>query len=232
LIYNAGIGPLTTPDLHMRQGGKYMHWDVRIWILLEILLVLGHLLWAAVPRFAALDSRRREIAFFGIAFALISQALITQVSKEAVFDRYLFPLLLGGAISMACFLDQSRLVWWRGSVVLGAMALFTVGGLHDYFAFNGARWQLAGAALEQGIRPADISAGWEINGWFRSELPQDRPRLPVLHDCADIYCLNDAFLIGTSVPDGYQVAGTRRVHYWLAPGPDLLLCRRDDVAAP
>ena len=43
-------------------------------------------------------------------------------------------------------------------------------------------------------------------GWFRWEFPNERPRLPVIRKCTDVYCLNDAFVIGTVVPEGYIAA--------------------------
>jgi hypothetical protein len=228
LVYNAGIGPLA-PGMWPGKLTKFGHWDVRVWIAIEFLLVLGHVLWAALPSFAEMDARRRELASFGVAFSVLTLMVTIQASQTNVFDRYLFVVLLGGILSMACFMGRARLVWWRGTMVLGIVGLFTIGGLHDYFAFNRARWQLVAVAQSHGVSRADITGGYEVNGWFRWQFPNEKPRLPVIRKCMDVYCLNDAFVIGTVVPEGYIAAETRRVQYWLTNGPGLLLSHRSDI---
>jgi len=232
ILHNAGVGPLTTTDLYVQHIGDYPHWDTAVWAGIEILIIAAHSLWAALPGPAALTPRQREIFDFGVAFSVVSLALFVQVSQLDVFDRYFFALLLGGTISLACLMTGAAVGWWRGAIVLSAMALFTIGGVHDYFAWNRGRWDLVAAARSRGIARPDINGGWEVNGWFRFEYPEEQPHLPVLHECAyGPICLNDAFVIGVTLPEGYTEIDKRRPVYWLAHGPEVLLCRRNDVPA-
>ena len=231
IIRNAGVGPLTTTDLYIASTGHYLRWDTRVWILIEALLTIAYLLWAAVPRFSSLEHRRLEIALCGAAFCACSLILFVQASHTYLFDRYLFALVIGGAISMACLAAACRLVLWRGVTVLLVLAVFTVGGVHDYFAFNRARWELVAAAESRGIRSADLDGGWEVDGWFRFERPDERPVFPIIHQCMCTECRNDAFVIGVTVEKGYRLVESRWPHYWLASGTDLKLTERSDVPA-
>ena len=93
-----------------------------------------------------------------------------------VFDRYLLPLL---AISLVLGLDavsdetaatgaprssgQIQVArWWMAALV--PVAIFSIGGEHEYLAWNGARLSAVRALAARGVADDDVDAGFEING--------------------------------------------------------------------
>ena len=56
---------------------------------------------------------------------------------------------------------------WRGAPAAAALAVYgavSVGLMHDWLAWNSARWAVGRRALAAGVRPTDIEGGFE---WHR-----------------------------------------------------------------
>lgn len=59
-------------------------------------------------------------------------------------------------------------------LALLASGIISVALMHDWLAWNSARWELGReAVLQRGIRPDEIEGGFEWDGWYASEDPQN-----------------------------------------------------------
>lgn len=90
-------------------------------------------------------------------------ALLLLVSPT-LFDRYLI-VLMPGAMAVAG-VGHSRLRWSTGLGVLALFVVCSVGLMHDWLAWNSARWALGRRALASGIAVADMEGGLEWDGWY------------------------------------------------------------------
>jgi hypothetical protein len=60
---------------------------------------------------------------------------------------------------------------------VGLTAVFAIAATHDYLSWNRARWAAVQRALDTGVAPAELDAGFEYRG--RQGLPLDAgPPLP------------------------------------------------------
>lgn len=133
------------------------------------LTVLGCLAGAALlVRLPAALSRRarpRPILLFTlwqVPFLLIAPEL---------YDRYLLALV-PGALAIAVSgapARRSRLL--PALAALAVTAVLSVGLMHDWLAWNAARWEVGRRALARGIAPHEIEGGFEWDGWFRPDQP-------------------------------------------------------------
>jgi hypothetical protein len=148
------------------------------------------------------------------------------------FDRY-FLFLLPGALCIAARASpdvpsaaETREPWLPGLAALALLSLLSVGLMHDWLAWNAARWQLGSRAIhadEWGIDPLDIEGGFEWDAWHggRGE-PTDRaverrwPVLPFtqrwLPQVRGKYALSFSVLSGTVPIDSEPYT------LWLLPG--------------
>jgi hypothetical protein len=95
-----------------------------------------------------------------------------------MFDRYLmvlFPGFLYLAISRS---ESTRLCWPAGFAALMVSGLLSLGLIHDWLAWNSARWELGRRALANGIKPEEIEGGFEWDGWYSPTPAQRRFDLP------------------------------------------------------
>jgi hypothetical protein len=148
-----------------------------------------------------------------------------------IFDRYLL-FLLPGALFLAVppaaenARGQARRWAWPCSVaVLVVTGMVSVALMHDWLAWNSARWQLGLRAVQQRrIDPLSIEGGFEWNGWYSitSEEPRrtPRPRWQVLRFTnswfswiTGQYCLSFSEL-----RDIKRLVDSQPYSLWLAPG--------------
>ncbi len=94
-----------------------------------------------------------------------------------IYDRYLFLIL-----PTMVFLAVPRAPLGRWSIGFAGLVLVFFGAiafalLHDCLAWNSARWALGRRALTGGVKPWQIDGGFEWNGWYQLQEPnQARPR--------------------------------------------------------
>jgi hypothetical protein len=83
-----------------------------------------------------------------------------------VFDRYVL-FFLPAALYVATEKSaKSPSHWLPAMALLVGFGLVSVGLMHDWLAWNSARWALGRRAVhERGIDPKDIEGGFEWNGW-------------------------------------------------------------------
>jgi hypothetical protein len=161
--------------------------------------------------------------------------LVWQAYRTQVFDRYYFPCLLGVTLILATLLDVRVGETPRGTLLkkgawLVPLAAFTVLGLHDYFRWNEARWQLFNEAVTQGTDPARIDGGYEVDGGILKEPPAGAGTQACIGGrchCDGVWwhCQDASYRIGMNVVDGYEEVRRLEPKYWLAGSP-LILAKR------
>jgi 4-amino-4-deoxy-L-arabinose transferase-like glycosyltransferase len=145
-----------------------------------------------------------------------------------IYDRYLL-FLLPGALALAAGptgeADErvERRFALAGLACAIVFGVVSVGLMHDWLAWNAARWELGRRAVERGhINPLDIEGGVEWDGaWaIRADAsPRRGPRWPVLSFTENWFPLTS----GHYILSFSELRGTRRVDtepyaLWLSPG--------------
>lgn len=110
-------------------------------------------------------AQRLFLFLWGFAvFAMSDSPLI-----RFVFDRYTLPILLPLSILYAGFI-RARAGPIAKAAAIGCgtiLLLFSVAGIHDYLAWNEARWKgLDFLRYEMGVPPERINGGYEFNGQY------------------------------------------------------------------
>ena len=240
IIYDAGMGPVTLTDVFVYQMPR-QRFPVWIWTTVEGLLFAGLMLWVPflLEGLALLRSKEEslpaELWGFGVALALLNGLVFSQATKLWSFDRYFLPSVLGLALSAATLSRPVR-SGLRGAICalfFLPMTWFTVAGMHDHFAWNDARWALVDSAHARGAGPANVEAGYEPNGWLAyDDYAAQRPPAHCVGPCGCRYpfkwffCTDDSYRVGMNVLPGYQPVQTLMPHYWLTPGPPMILSVR------
>lgn len=227
VVRDTGVGPVLLPDVHF-QHVPGPAWPAAVWIAIECLLLAAAGWWAAPITAArgALRERglRAEILLFALLLSAASLGVTTLMDRLATFDRYYLPEVFGLALALAILLPETPRAFPARAAALLPLAFFTIAGLHDYFRWNDAAWDLYRQALHQGVSPAQIEAGYEMNGWYAFDLY--RANTAPAHCDSEWFCLDDTYRLGMSVPAGYAPIAQRRPSYWLAPGPPVVLSKR------
>ncbi len=126
--------------------------------------------------FAKVTRERAAVVWESPVFWLLGPFSVAYVglivTRAAMFDRYLLPLLfallvvllrlyerrVGGRLPLAC------------AVPLVVLAVYGVAGTHDLFALSRARLAAANEMRAAGVPRNEIVAGFEYDGWTQIEL--------------------------------------------------------------
>ena len=169
-IYDLGIGPMNLPDFI--RG----HTDMRVlsnWqnLLIKVLGYLGAilLLWNGVHGLSRIWQNRQSDApvfYFRIGILLfMGSFLMYLITDRYNFDRYMLPLFV---FSFFLFPKTEEKNIWPAVFILLPLLFFTIGGTHDYLAWNKARWEALNELQGKGILPNEIDGGFEFNGWHQT----------------------------------------------------------------
>jgi len=246
VIYNGGIGPITLSDVYLLHSTHRPIWPKVSWQVIETLLFFATMLW--IPLISVTvrlvkergDAAQMQASLFGLLLAGGTIFTITQAHTVHIFDRYYFPAQIGVLFVVAVGLSRTQgfaVQRWRlipvGATLL-AMAFLMVAGLHDQFSWNEARWQLYRGLLDRGIKPLNIEAGYEVQGWMVYQqsvtgiAPDPKECINSCHCAVGWYCQDDSYRIvmNPSAQDGQEVVAEVKPTYWLARGPSLYATRR------
>lgn len=181
ILYDLGTGPVTLRDVYVLGapnpvsiGGWW--WVVHLLALASAALLLVDLL----PRIARSvrgrrepgdDDDRREAGALFLGLWLAAMTLFPyHLFTRFLYDRYLLALLFPVTILAAGSLlpaERGALrPGWIGAVLIFA---FSLAGVQDYLAWNGARWAAADyLRSERGVGEREIDGGFEYNGTYLS----------------------------------------------------------------
>jgi hypothetical protein len=204
------IGPLEVGDRPLILG-----WHARL-----VLTVLGCVAGAALVcraverwRHAPAPGRLMLFTMLQVPFLLIA---------PEVYDRYLL-VLLPGALYVA-MPEDGRLHWPPAIACVILFAVISLGLMHDWLAWNSARWSVGQRALEdRRLNPWDIEGGFEWDGWFspghfsdRAPGPRTLLTLPFTHDWFPQ--VTGRYALSFSVVPGTRELDSEPFWLWLAPG--------------
>ena len=174
IIYNAGIGPLTTFDALLLNTNNYNNVISNYWIwVIRIMMLLGGTLLffnffsnlLSIVKWNELSYIKQVQLFAMLGVAAYLPLLIV---SETYFDRYfiaIFPLIILGMLPAR----PPKLKLWKTLVLLIFIAIqfvFSLVGTRDYFQWNRLRWQAAKELETAGIERQKIDGGYEYNGWY------------------------------------------------------------------
>jgi hypothetical protein len=104
-------------------------------------------------------------------FAAAYFALLIPRSSVQLYDRYLLPLMflsgLGLILAFQNFV-QPRLPAVT-KVLVGLVAIYSIGATHDMFAFYRARVMVAEEVRAAGVQPSTFDGGFEYNAWIEAQ---------------------------------------------------------------
>jgi hypothetical protein len=156
------------------------------------------------------------------------------IASPILYDRYIL-FLLPGALDIAMAgTRENRLRWISGLALLVVFGAVSVSVLHDWYAFNVARWNLGWRAVRHhAVDPKDIEGGLEWDGWF-SPKPSawNPPRhgevehrqvfirgLSLEHTQLCFPHMTGMFALACGVPEGALLRDAEPYSLWLVPGP-------------
>jgi hypothetical protein len=157
-------------------------------------------------------------ALFAVPFLLIAPDL---------YDRYLL-FLLPGVLGLAATelptaneAPESRRHRIAGIAAVAVLAAVSVGLMHDWLAWNAARWELGRRAVARHVDPRDIEGGVEWDAWYAppDEASSGSRRWPVLPFTREWFpAITGHYALSFS-----EIRGARRVdaepyELWLLPG--------------
>jgi hypothetical protein len=138
-------------------------------------------------------------------------------------DRYLL-FLLPGALAVSALSDSAAKLRWTPA--LGLLALSAAVSLclvHDWLAWNSARWELGRRAVARGVEPDEIEGGFEWNGWHSAEQrprrrskPAGRMTLPITRGL--FRNVTGRYAMAFSAPQGATIVDREPYSTWLWPG--------------
>lgn len=242
-LHYFGIGPLMLRDTLL------IGWHLPpltgalkdFWIVMTALAVVGAVLivFALTTGSAAVFDRRRTLReslrrawpaiFFAVTALSYLSILLLLATRHTLFDRYLLPLVLIGALALPAMGRDAGAGRWRRTgyafvgVLLIASACFSVIATHDFLAWNRTRWMALNDLMhEQGVAPRQIDGGYEFNGWFLYD-PRYEP-----HDEKSWWWVDDdEYMIAAGPMPGYRIERRWPVdRWWNGTNPDVFVLRR------
>ena len=178
VLFDLGLGPATLRDTYLL---SLPHWPTaprQFWFIVtaaalwgSVLLILGVLpAIKRISRLSALPSNTELTTIFFVFSAVV--LYITAIGITGFLDRYLiWPL----PFLMAVLSLNTRTAWIKRRLLPFSpyaalpviFSLFAVGGTHDYFAWNRARWQaLTDLLVKEDVSYTNIDGGFEFNGLY------------------------------------------------------------------
>jgi hypothetical protein len=120
--------------------------------------------WSRTPRSVSWN----QVLLLAGPFAAAYFALLIPRSSNHLYDRYLPPLVflsgLGLIRAFQNFVQPNLPVVTK--VLVGLVAIYSIGATHDMFAFYRARVALANEVAAAGVPPNTLDGGFEYNGWI------------------------------------------------------------------
>jgi hypothetical protein len=167
-LVDLGMGPLTLRPastatnpgpIHMRNGAKA--------ILTIIVALLGAAMsWAFITWLVSAAREPAQNARALLAASFVTCGTAALFISAYYFDRYSFDSAWAFVLVLPMIVPWERRAAWVISVAaLLAIAWFSITSVHDYFAWNRARWTAYDSLRKRGVPADQIDGGLEIIGW-------------------------------------------------------------------
>jgi hypothetical protein len=208
IIYNLGIGPLTTFDALLLNINNYNNivsnnwiWGIRLLMLLGGTLLLFHF-FSNLLTLSNWQNRSTAKKIQLCALCAIAVYLPLLVISETYFDRYFVSILIP-AIMGSLPTEPSNFNYWHKigiGIFTVLIALFSLLGTRDYVEWNKLRWQAAQTLEANGIDRKSIDGGYEYNGWYFGDISIEKGEW--------FWTWGNEYLITFGNVDGYKVINT------------------------
>jgi hypothetical protein len=230
VLIESGLGPLTQRDTYLLKTNlpPASAGLAAIWILASAHGVAGgvDLLLRVAAEFIGWMGRLRHAepaaphwtsGFVVLVAAIYWSLMVLLLNRYGYFfDRYVLPMAALGIILIclgpgrAPVVSTSRrsIAAWTMIVCLGSLS---VGSLHDYLAWNRARW-LALTALtgKGGVSSRQIDGGYEFNGLMLYD-----PKYVKSAGKSYWWVTDDEYVLASGPLPGYREVGRQDVKTWL-----------------
>lgn len=240
LLNHYGVGPMTTTDAFFSTDP---HGLARIsdgfWYFLAFALTILMFLW--IPPLRHLrnmckienkpwDSGEKLVAFSWIA-ALLNFVVVVTAFRHNIIDRYYYGSFL--ALVLGLSVHCSRTIAANNpekntAKINGRISLFAAGTIgvalaavvtcltYDFWRWHETRYEAYQSLIEQGITPAQIDGGFELNGWAAYSL---NPKKADTDPCyfSNWFCHMRPLAIGIFKPRIDHVHRSYKVPALLAP---------------
>jgi 4-amino-4-deoxy-L-arabinose transferase-like glycosyltransferase len=131
----------------------------------QVVLSVAGCVCAAVLATKLIACCRSPETFGPLSLFTLLQLPLILIAGE-FYDRYLLVLFPGALFLARRGNSASGWRWPVATAALVASALVAAVLMHDWLAWNAARWAVGTRALEKQIDPWQIEGGFEWNGWF------------------------------------------------------------------
>lgn len=241
ILVPSGLGTPLLRDQYLLRLDNIPPLPNPFWPLVTVLGLIGATLLLALLATSAMAlvqgwRHRQWTARDSAAALLLSSvaAYLFPLLATAFFDRYLLPALplLAAGIGAALLPVSARLpnARWRALslALLAAFAAFSIGGTHDYLAWNRLRWQMLGDLMQQQkLTAADIDGGFEFNGLLNYRADYVR-----VDGKSKWWVDGDNWMLGFGPVPGYDVVERRSYRHWLPSNGELVVLRKAESSDP
>jgi hypothetical protein len=191
ILYNTGLGTPTLKDIYILGINNLPQAPRLLWIIVTYSGVVGGCMVLTLLTGGIIASLRENNIYDSLKNGWLSLFILATAAGyylaimiaggfTGFFDRYsvfMIPLIL----VLIAPLDQHRMLKINfssaiiGGILLSVMVFFSITGMHDYLAWNRARWQaLTDLTITQNVSPYKIDGGFEFNGLYLFDIRYQR----------------------------------------------------------
>ena len=217
VLYDAGLNPtfIARPDL-------WPHAPATLWIGLTVAAFFGaaalgaELVAAGRAAWRGGSGETRGVILLcvlGAAGCLAPSSILSDFFDRYVLATLALTIALAAAVGLWRADHRGRLS--ISFAVLALVALFDIAAVHDFLAYDRARWAAVGDLLAAGMPPSRIEGGYDVNGWIAY-----RPNLPLARRDRwwDWSVASPDARLSLGPLDGYRISASYPFARWLGAG--------------
>ncbi|MFT4571106.1 MAG: hypothetical protein ACI8TX_002111 [Hyphomicrobiaceae bacterium] len=229
LIYDFGLGALTTRDTLYMESASPTAIGIFFSLSMTALSVLGVARLAAIV--IALGPRLLDGHARWFTLAATAVFAVSFLQSAYYFDRYLLPVSVLSTVALALAASRLR-PGLPALAALAAFALFSIGGTHDYMAWNRARHALVEDLGSRGVGFDKLDAGMDLNGWHNAHRlgtwPSDEDVIASRSGASKSWwwVMDDEWVVSFRPLRGYEPVASRPWVSWLGLASHSVLASR------
>lgn len=191
-----------------------------------VITILGCVGGAEILTALADTVRARKWPGVLLWFAVIEFLAVLVIPE--FMDRYLEVLFPGAIFLVVARGFDFEITWFPGGLLVALCWFVSVALMHDWLAWNAARWDLGRLAVtSKSIPPNEIEGGFEWDGWYATSDPEhsevlagprnDGPGLVLAFSRQTFPQVTGRFALAFNPVAGSAVVGTAPYKLWLPP---------------